>query len=106
MTVLTVGEIKEKIKPIIEKYGLKEVYLFGSYARGEADENSDVDLAFDYESSMIRGILGQIKLKTELESVLSLPVDLLTLDRVYENGRLENRLVKSFERDRVELVAR
>ena len=28
----------------MEKHGIKEVYLFGSYARGEANNNSDVDI--------------------------------------------------------------
>ena len=37
-------EIKERIKPVIEKYQIEEVYLLGSYARGEANRNSDVDI--------------------------------------------------------------
>ncbi|HEM3613119.1 TPA: nucleotidyltransferase domain-containing protein [Streptococcus suis] len=45
--VYTIEEIKEKVQPIAEKYHLSKVYLFGSYARNEADENSDVDLAVD-----------------------------------------------------------
>lgn len=105
MKLLTIDEIKEKVTPIAQKYGIKEVYLFGSYARGEADENSDVDLAFNYENSNIRGILAQIKLKTELEQVLGLSVDLLTVERIHKFTRLENRLEKRFEKDKVELVA-
>ena len=42
-TVLTIGDIKRMIKPIATKYKVKEIYLFGSYARGEADESSDMD---------------------------------------------------------------
>ncbi|XMB78672.1 nucleotidyltransferase domain-containing protein [Streptococcus agalactiae] len=34
------------IKPIADKYELSAVYLFGSYARGEADNQSDIDLAY------------------------------------------------------------
>ncbi|MDR1606134.1 MAG: nucleotidyltransferase domain-containing protein [Streptococcaceae bacterium] len=105
MTVLTIEEIKEKIIPVAKKYGIKEVYLFGSYARGEADEDSDVDLAFNYENSNVRGILAQIRLKTELEQVLGLPVDLLTVERIHKFTRFENRLAKRFEKDKVELVA-
>lgn len=48
-TVYTIDEIKEKVAPIAKKYNIDRVYLFGSYARGEADENSDVDLLLDYE---------------------------------------------------------
>lgn len=42
--VYTIEQIQEKINPLAEKYNLSAVYLFGSYARGEADENSDIDL--------------------------------------------------------------
>lgn len=57
------------VKPLAEKYHISEVYLFGSYARGEADAESDVDilavggegfkltniLAFGYELSVALG---------------------------------------------------
>lgn len=42
--IYTIEEIREKVKPIAEKYGIEKVWLFGSYARGEATEDSDVDL--------------------------------------------------------------
>ena len=45
--VLTIKAIKEKIKPIMSKHNIKDVYLFGSYARGEANSNSDVDIYCD-----------------------------------------------------------
>ena len=47
--VYTVDQIKDKIYPVAEKYDLSKVYLFGSYARGEADEKSDVDVALELE---------------------------------------------------------
>ena len=42
--ILTLKQIKERIKPIMSKHHIDEVYLFGSYARGEANRNSDVDI--------------------------------------------------------------
>lgn len=42
--IYTIEEIREKVKPIAEKYEIEKVWLFGSYARGEATEDSDVDL--------------------------------------------------------------
>lgn len=47
MCVYSFEEIAERVRPIAEKYGLRSVYLFGSYARGDADEDSDVDLLID-----------------------------------------------------------
>ena len=43
----TIEEIKTILEPIARKYGVERVYLFGSYARGDATENSDVDLRVD-----------------------------------------------------------
>lgn len=48
----TVDEIKRTIIPKARAYGIKSVRLFGSYARGEANDFSDVDLLID------RGKLG------------------------------------------------
>ena len=45
--MLTIEEIKRAVTPICERYGVERLSLFGSYARGEADEKSDVDLLVD-----------------------------------------------------------
>jgi len=42
-TIYTIEKIKDVVKPIADKYSVQSVYLFGSYARGDADENSDLD---------------------------------------------------------------
>ena len=41
--VLTLATITEIVKPIALKYNVEAVYLFGSYARGEATADSDLD---------------------------------------------------------------
>ena len=46
--IYTIEEIREKVKPIAEKYGIEKVWLFGSYARGEATEDRDGDLMISY----------------------------------------------------------
>ena len=55
--MLTIDEIKQAVSRIGKKYGIKNAYLFGSYARGEANEYSDVDVIIDS---------GDIKSLTEL----------------------------------------
>ena len=42
--IYTIDEIRKKVQPIAEKYKLNKVSLFGSYARGEATAESDIDL--------------------------------------------------------------
>ena len=37
------SEIKERVKPIAERYEIPVIYVFGSYARNEAKESSDID---------------------------------------------------------------
>lgn len=43
----TIEDLKNKIIPVAKKHHLSKVYLFGSYARNEADDQSDVDLAVE-----------------------------------------------------------
>ena len=54
--VYTLDEIAQRIRPVAEKYKLKTVYIFGSYARGEAQEDSDIDLLIDDTDSGLRGL--------------------------------------------------
>ena len=43
----TIEEIKTKTIPIAKKHGISRMCLFGSYARGEANDNSDIDIYVD-----------------------------------------------------------
>ncbi len=47
--MLTTKQIKQTVSEYFKDKPVKKVYLFGSYARGEADENSDVDLLVDLD---------------------------------------------------------
>jgi predicted nucleotidyltransferase len=63
-----------KAKPVLN------AYLFGSYARGEADDKSDVDILVNLDYTQMIG-LQFIQMKIDLEQLLHLKVDLVT-----ENG--------------------
>lgn len=71
----SIGEIKSKITPIAKEYGVDAIYLFGSYATGKADENSDVD--FRVEKGAVRGIQFA-GLYAALEEALDKHIDLVT----------------------------
>lgn len=45
--IYTISEIREKVTPIAKQYGVEKVFLFGSYARGDATQDSDIDLRVD-----------------------------------------------------------
>ena len=48
--MLTIDRIKEVVSRIGRKYNVKYAYLFGSYAKGTANESSDVDIIVDMEN--------------------------------------------------------
>jgi len=100
----TIEEIRVKVRPIAEKYHVKEMYLFGSYARGEAEEGSDVDLVVQDEGTQLVGT-KLVSFEIELEDTLGLPVDVLPLGCVYQPAtRFPNRFARMFERDKVAML--
>ena len=79
MLPYTLSEIQRRVTPVAEKYRLAAVYLFGSYARGEATAESDIDLLVDLTGSTIRG-LNFVSLYEDLSNALEISVDLVTVD--------------------------
>ena len=80
--MLSIEEIKSYIIPVVEKYPIEKVILYGSYARGNASDVSDVDLVVES-----RGRLRNRKifaLGGELLDVLPVRVD------VYDILEIEN----------------
>jgi len=97
-------EIRAKVKPIADKYDVKEMYLFGSYARGEADEKSDLDFAVQEKGTLLIG-MEFIEFQIELEDAFGLPVSLISVDSVHKPiTRFPNRFAPRFERDKVEIL--
>ena len=68
--------IQQIVSKYAEAYGADRVVLFGSYARGDMTENSDIDLLIDKGS--IRG-LKFASLLCDLEEALGKPVDLISV---------------------------
>ena len=67
---------KQKIVKILKQHGVKKAGIFGSYARGEQKENSDIDILVEIKDSKM-SLLGFIHIKNELEDVLRRKVDLV-----------------------------
>ena len=80
--IYTIDEISSRIRPVAEKYHLKAVYLFGSYARGEARDDSDVDLLVDLlvdlSGADLSGFFAIGGLYNDLEAALQKEIDLIT----------------------------
>jgi predicted nucleotidyltransferase len=67
---------REEILRIAARYGARNVRVFGSIARGEADEQSDIDFLVELEPG--RSLLDLGGLQYDLESLLGCPVDVVT----------------------------
>lgn len=76
--ILTLEEITKKIEPVAKKYRLKAVYLFGSYARGDARDDSDIDILVDYDGSAITGLFSLGGLYNDLSDSVGKEIDMVT----------------------------
>ena len=96
--VYTIDEIKNIVAPIAKAYGVQRVFLFGSYARGEATKNSDVDLRVD--KGNLRGMFALGALYSDLEDSLGKDLDLLT------TGSLDQRFLDQIAGEEIVLYDR
>jgi predicted nucleotidyltransferase len=101
--IYTIEEIKEKIRPIAEKYNLPAVYLFGSYARGEADEKSDIDICIDRSGTDIIGMFRLGGVYDDLDQSFDKSVDMVTTDVLVDSR--DKRFVGNLKKDMVNIYA-
>ena len=103
--IYSIEELRERIVPITRKYHIRAAYLFGSYARNEAGENSDVDILIDREGSLIRGMFDMGGLYGELCESIQKEIDLVTVQMLSQKSTLERTplFVKNLKRDMVVL---
>ncbi len=72
----TIDEIKVKVSPIAKNYGIRRASLFGSYARGTANDNSDIDICID--KGRMRSLIQYFAFINDLEKSLQCHVDVVT----------------------------
>lgn len=98
--IYSIEEIKNVVAPIAQKYDVDRVYLFGSYARGEATYTSDLDFLVDkgrLRGLMLAGMLG------DLQENFSKNIDLITSSSLMKNSisnfrqNVEKELVVIYE---------
>jgi predicted nucleotidyltransferase len=97
MSVHSIEEIKEFITPIAQSYSLDKVCLFGSYARGDATEKSDMD--FLIYGFVGKGMFDLIGLHEKIEKETNKPVDIVCVEDLRLKLKMEdNSLAKDFVR--------
>ena len=86
--IYTIDEIRQIVTPIAEKYRLPAIYLFGSYARGTANERSDVDLLVDTTGTQLKSLLTLGALYNDLEEALGKRIDLITVSSLRQRTKI------------------
>lgn len=92
MALRTISEIRQIVAALAEQYGAQRVYLFGSYARGDMTDASDIDLRID--KGAIRG-LAFAGLLGDLEDALGTSVDLIP------TAGMDDSFLREAQRDEV-----
>lgn len=101
LLMYSIDEIKERLEPIFKECLVEKAYLFGSYARGEADENSDIDIAF-FTNPKNYDIVGVYSTICKMEDAFDISVDALTYHQIMEpKTPIGKRVKEEFLKDRV-----
>lgn len=90
---MTIEEVKQKITPILQASDIAYAGVFGSVARGEAGEDSDIDLAVKF--SRPPGLFKFVRVKLDLEKTLHKSVDLVSYTAIKPN--LKPNIVKDLK---------
>lgn len=85
--IYSIYEIQQRIAPVAKQYGVKAVFLFGSYARGEAREDSDIVLV-DTSGTNLRTLLSLGTLYCDLEAALQKPINLITVSALEQRAQM------------------
>ena len=95
-SILTIKQIKDRVRPIFAKHNIKEAYLFGSYSRGEANRNSDVDIYC--EEGDVTTLWKLSAFCDELRDVLGKDVDIVTI-----GSEIDPYLIEQIEEDKIRI---
>jgi predicted nucleotidyltransferase len=77
----------QKNRGVLSRFSVRRLYIFGSVARGEGKEDSDVDILVEYEPDAHVGLFQFVRLRRELSNILGCAVDLATPDSLHKELR-------------------
>lgn len=80
-----IQELKSKIIPILQEHDVTHAAIFGSFARGEEREDSDLDILVELEQG--KSLLDLVALKLELEDFLGRKIDIATYNALHSGIR-------------------
>lgn len=88
--ILSLEDIKRTLVNVLKKHDINYCYLFGSYAKGEARENSDIDLLVDTDLTGLKFY----SLVDEIRNALNKKIDLLRLKDLETNNPIVLEILK------------
>lgn len=88
-------KITKVIKPVLKSHQVKKAAIFGSYARGEQKEKSDIDLLVEFRGN--KSLFDMLELQFKLQDIVGRKVDILTFDSI-------NPLIKPFIKDQIRVL--
>lgn len=86
--VYSIEQIKSILTPIFKSYKVNRAVLFGSYVKGIATQESDIDLLVD---SGLRG-LRFVGLMEEVRNAVDKEIDMLDVSHIEKNSRIEDEI--------------
>ena len=75
--MVTLEQVRATIEPLVDQFGITKVGIFGSYARREASDCSDLDILISFNQKKQLDLIEFIQLKNIISDQLSIPVDLV-----------------------------
>jgi len=82
--VYSIDEISKIVAPVAADFGIRKLSIFGSYARGEATTDSDLDFRI-IDRGTLRGLFRLAGFELALEERFKLPVDVVTANSLYDD---------------------
>ena len=89
--IYTIDQLRSMLIPVFRLHGVKSAVLFGSYGKGMAGADSDIDLLVD---SRLRG-LRFVGLIEDVRSTVDKDVDLLDISHIEENSKVQEEIKKT-----------
>lgn len=96
--VYSIEQIKEIVKPIVSKYDIEKVYIFGSYSKNKATVRSDID--FYLEGYKYHKFLNLANLFADLEETFHKRIDIITDSDLLHNKNIDE-LKKNISEERI-----
>ncbi|MEK6824989.1 MAG: nucleotidyltransferase family protein [Nanoarchaeota archaeon] len=90
------NEIRQKIIPLLKEHNVTKAGIFGSYARGEQDNKSDVDILVEIGGGT--DLIELIRLRAKLQNMIKRKVDLV------EYGSIRSEIRNSILRDEFRIL--